>query len=253
MKKTILILAIFFAILQSQAQIQMATEVSVFNALINAKQEPTKYYCAINDFALARYLSSPELEKEPTALIEKLILVKNNDSLRNQFYEQINYYFSSNQTLIKDAFNCKVISKKKYMPLCSDAILNEFINIIQARSNDYERKRNEKYNATGEIDTSITEIASYIGGEAALIKHFLYQINYPQFEKESDIQGRVLLSFIVEKDGNISNIQIIKGVSEGINDEAKRVLKLCGKFTAATHNGVFVRQLYKYPITFRLQ
>lgn len=253
MKNSVLFFFIFFAFLQIQAQTQTASEIAVFDALIKAKTDDKKYYCQMSNYELSRYLSAPELENNPTGILELLNQVKTSDELRRRFYEKINYYYSSNQTLIKEAFNCEILHKNKRTSLCKEETLNEFINIVHAIGFNYEKDRDAQYNATGETYTVTDEAASYIGGEAALIKFVREKINYPDYEKETDIQGRVLVTFIIEKDGQISNFKIIKGVSEGLNDEAKRVIKLTSQWKVGKKDGQTVRTIYNLPINFTLQ
>ena len=75
---------------------------------------------------------------------------------------------------------------------------------------------------------------------------------YPQEAVEKKIEGRVITNFVVEKDGSISDITIVRGVDSLLDNEAKRVMKAMPKWKPATQTGVIVRVRYTLPIPFRL-
>lgn len=97
------------------------------------------------------------------------------------------------------------------------------------------------------------EGAIFPGGEKALMDYVRSHINYPAYEKEADISGKVLVRFVVEKDGSVSNVEILKKVSPGIDKEAKRVIESLPKWTPAKNNGKPVRLWFNMPINFALQ
>ena len=78
-------------------------------------------------------------------------------------------------------------------------------------------------------------------------------LKYPKISMELDEQGKVYLRFIVERDGRITNIEIIRGVSKELNDEAKRLIKNMPKWTPGEVKGVKVRSMFTMPINFQLQ
>lgn len=93
----------------------------------------------------------------------------------------------------------------------------------------------------------------YPGGEDALIRFLQKNLRYPAEAASKNIQGSVMVEFIVEKDGSISNSRIMKGIGGGCNEESLRVIKLMPKWKPAKQAGEFVRVYYAVPITFRLQ
>jgi protein TonB len=78
-------------------------------------------------------------------------------------------------------------------------------------------------------------------------------IEYPSFEKRQNIGGRVFLSFVIEKDGSLSEVKIVKGVSEGIDKEAIRVIENAPKWEAGRQRGQAVRVKMTIPIYFQLR
>lgn len=78
-------------------------------------------------------------------------------------------------------------------------------------------------------------------------------IRYPKRAIKKETQGRVIIQFIVEKDGSISNIKIVsKALGDGLEKEAIRLTKLLPKFKPAMKDGKFVRSYFKVPINFKL-
>lgn len=104
-----------------------------------------------------------------------------------------------------------------------------------------------------EIHTAVDQQAQFPGGQSALFKFIGSNVKYPPLAQENNIQGRVLVKFVVEKDGSISNVSVIKGVDNSLDKEAIRVVKAMPKWTPAKLNGNIVRSYYTIPITFKLQ
>jgi protein TonB len=90
------------------------------------------------------------------------------------------------------------------------------------------------------------------GGEAAWAKFLQKNLHYPAAAVDAHIQGRVYLSFIIEKDGHISDIVVEKGVGFGLDQEAVRVLKLAPAWKPGIQNGHQVRVKFNMPISFQL-
>ena len=94
--------------------------------------------------------------------------------------------------------------------------------------------------------------ASFPGGAAAMQKWIGQNVQYPQTSIEMNEQGRVYLSFVVEKDGKIGNIKIERGVSIDLDKEAKRLLRKMPQWKAGEASGRKVRTRCRLPINFTL-
>jgi len=92
----------------------------------------------------------------------------------------------------------------------------------------------------------------YPGGEAAFTKFLQKNIHYPQIAKENGIQGRAYIQFIVERDGSLTDIQIVRNPGGGTGEEAARVLKMSPHWKPGKQNGVAVRVQYTVPVNFTL-
>lgn len=90
------------------------------------------------------------------------------------------------------------------------------------------------------------------GGEAAMMNFIQNVIQYPAEDRELDIQGRVLVSFVVDKEGNLTKIKIQRGVSKNIDAEALRVVGMIPDFVPGTLQGKPVKVAYILPISFKL-
>ncbi len=93
----------------------------------------------------------------------------------------------------------------------------------------------------------------YPGGNAAMMKFLGDNINYPVEAQEKGIQGRVITNFVVEKDGSLSDIQVIRGVDPLLDAEAVRVIQSMPKWKPGTQKGETVRVRFTLPVVFRLQ
>ena len=91
------------------------------------------------------------------------------------------------------------------------------------------------------------------GGEQAMLDYVSKNIVYPQEAREKEISGRVLVSFIVEKDGSITDAKVAKGIGGGCDEEAVRVVNAMPKWKPGKQKGKPVRVSFMMPFTFKLQ
>ncbi|OYP63266.1 energy transducer TonB [Prevotella sp. P4-51] len=91
------------------------------------------------------------------------------------------------------------------------------------------------------------------GGPAALMKYLSENTKYPVVAQENGVQGRVTVQFVVEKDGSISDVHVLRGVDPSLDKEAVRVVKSMPRWTPGKQNGITVRVNYRVPVLFRLQ
>jgi protein TonB len=95
--------------------------------------------------------------------------------------------------------------------------------------------------------------ASFPGGDAAMKKFLAENMNYPEMAMELGDEGRVYVEFVVNRDGSIEQVKILKGVSGDIDGEARRVVNSMPQWTPAELNGERVRARCRIPINFKLQ
>lgn len=93
----------------------------------------------------------------------------------------------------------------------------------------------------------------YPGGDAALFRYFGENIRYPVLARETGIKGTVFIQFVIERDGSVTNVQIMKGIGGGCDEEAMRVIKGMQRWKPGIKDGKPARTLFSVPVTFRLQ
>ncbi|RYU92520.1 TonB family protein [Mucilaginibacter terrigena] len=94
---------------------------------------------------------------------------------------------------------------------------------------------------------------SFPGGDSAFGKYLSRNIRYPARARENNVQGRVVITFIVEKDGTITNIRVLRGLGSGLDEESVRVLAESPKWKPGLSKGKPVRVQYSVPISYALQ
>lgn len=99
----------------------------------------------------------------------------------------------------------------------------------------------------------VENMPEFPGGEAAMYKFIGNNIDYPRMAKESGISGRVFVTFVVERDGSVTDVQILRGIGGGCDEEAVRVIKAMPKWNPGKQRGKPVRVQYRMPIKFTLQ
>lgn len=107
--------------------------------------------------------------------------------------------------------------------------------------------------ADDEIFVAVEQIAEFPGGNEALMKWLSENAKYPEDAYQNDIQGRVVVKFIIRKDGTVEDAVIQKGVCKSLDMEALRVVRSMPKWIPAKNNGVNVHSWFKIPITFSLK
>lgn len=93
----------------------------------------------------------------------------------------------------------------------------------------------------------------YPGGMGALNQWLGSNIKYPVMAAENGIEGRVVVQFVVERDGSVSGVHVVRGVDPSLDKEATRVVSAMPKWIPGKQNGSAVRVKYTVPVTFRLQ
>ena len=99
----------------------------------------------------------------------------------------------------------------------------------------------------------VEEMPQFPGGSSALLEYLAANIRYPKAAYKAGVQGRVILTFVVEKDGSISGTEVVKSVSPLLDAEAVRVINAMPNWVPGRQNGKVVRVKYTVPVSFMLQ
>ncbi len=109
-----------------------------------------------------------------------------------------------------------------------------------------------QYNTEKEVFTVVEQMPVFPGGTDKLMSYLSSNITYPVKAKQEGIQGRVFVSFVVEADGAVSNVKVLRGIGGGCDQEAIRVVSAMPKWTPGMQRGEAVRVRYNLPIKFTL-
>ena len=99
----------------------------------------------------------------------------------------------------------------------------------------------------------VEQMPSFPGGPSALMEWLSNNVKYPVVAQENGVQGRVVVSFVVERDGSITDVKVVRGVDPSLDKEASRVVRAMPRWIPGKQNGSAVRVKYNVPGAFRLQ
>lgn len=107
--------------------------------------------------------------------------------------------------------------------------------------------------AEPKVFTIVEVNPEFVGGQEALAKYLVDNINYPQRAKEMNVQGRVYLKFVIDEFGNVGNVTVQRGIGQGCDEEAIRVVKKMPRWKPGKQGGRPVKVWFNLPIEFSLQ
>ena len=99
----------------------------------------------------------------------------------------------------------------------------------------------------------VEQMPSFPGGPSALMEWLSNNVKYPVVAQENGVQGRVVVSFVVERDGSITDVKVVRGVDPSLDKEASRVVRAMPRWIPGKQNGSAVCVKYNVPVAFRLQ
>ena len=176
---------------------------------------------------------STEIDKEVVRVIKKMPKWKpgkiKNEVVRSKFNMPVKFTLQGGNTPPKDSL--------------FEGVATEDVMPVEENLGDKE---------DDEIFVFVKENASYPGGPEARMKYIRENIKYPELAKEEGIQGTVYLNFVVEKDGSITNVKVLRGIGGGCDEESIRVVKNMPKWKPAMQRGKPVRVYFNIPIKFTL-
>jgi periplasmic protein TonB len=106
---------------------------------------------------------------------------------------------------------------------------------------------------TDEVFTVVEQMPEFPGGEAAMNEFLDKNLQYPTMAKEQGIQGKVWIGFIVDKFGNVSNVEVLRGIGGGCDEEAARVVSIMPRWVPGKQSGRPVIVKFRFPINFTLR
>ena len=111
----------------------------------------------------------------------------------------------------------------------------------------------KEVDTSGRVFTVVQQMPEFPGGQASLLKYLATRIKYPAIAQENGIQGRVSCSFVVDTDGSLKNIEVIRGIDPSLDSDAVRAIREMPKWKPCVQTSKAVSVKYTVPVTFRLQ
>jgi len=100
--------------------------------------------------------------------------------------------------------------------------------------------------------TVVEEMPEFPGGHGPMMQYVSKQLKYPEEAVENNVQGAVIVTFVVERDGHINEVKVLRGIGGGCDEEAMRVVKGMPNWSPGKQNGKLVRVRYNLPIRYAL-
>ena len=152
----------------------------------------------------------------------------------------------------------KLFAGFKCLLFVVSALILLVIVIVPVRANAQDKKgKTTQTRKDTTTDDKIYEVCEQMpifeGGDAALMKYLTDSVKYPELTKKHGVQGRVVIGFIVEKDGSLTDVKVLRAVDRALDAEALRVVKGMPKWIPGSQNGQHVRVKYNVPVPFRLE
>ena len=208
----------------------------------------------IHEIGIVQYLifKKTALVLDRSQIIYRLMIQQKDKNLHVEMTD-ISYYYEEERDPVKMtaeewitdefAFNRKKTDFKSTTGKFRIKTIDLFTD-IRVELSDFMLSEQMKY---------LEEKPDFIGGEEALMEFITQNLKYPSYEANHDIQGCVMLSFTIEKDGSITDINVLSTPSKGLANEAVRVVKKMPKWKPAAKGGQPVKTSYCMPVTFNLK
>lgn len=107
-------------------------------------------------------------------------------------------------------------------------------------------------NSSDKVYTIVESAPEFVGGDSALTFFLQKNLKYPKQALKNGIEGKVVVQFIIEADGKLSNIQIFEGAGEELDNEALRIIKKMPRWKPGSQQGKNVRTMFALPVNFKL-
>lgn len=127
------------------------------------------------------------------------------------------------------------------------------LNVVRVHKDEIIVEEKKPEPKKDEIFTAVEQMPQFPGGEGELLKYISTHIKYPTMAAENNIQGRVVVKFVVQKDGKVGEVVVLRGQDPDLDKEAVRVVKTLPNFIPGKMNGQAVSVWYTLPINFKLQ
>ena len=120
-------------------------------------------------------------------------------------------------------------------------------------ANTEEQVTEEPVTQSKKVYESVEQMPEFPGGMEGLMRYLQQNVQYPPIAVQNNVQGRVVVQFIIDETGQVGDVEVVRSVSEEVDAEAVRVIKSMPKFEPGRQNGEPVAVWYTLPIAFKMQ
>jgi len=184
---------------------------------------------------------SEEMSHKSTSSFDSIIIDDENDNISlDDVVERENAYDTE--------------ERLKNLPETDEPEVIEVVEEVQTRQRSSPTPPLPSQKSQGEeVFKSAAHMPSFPGGDAALVSFVNKNLRYPSTAKANGVQGKVIVQFVVEKDGSVGEVKVARSCDKDLDKEAVRVCKMLPKFTPGSNaNGDPVRVWYTFPVQFKL-
>ena len=213
------------------------------NDIIVVAEAPTTEPADDKTFIAKGFVYDKE-EAKPTPIVGAVILIdgtKKGTVTDREGKFQIEVSMGDNITASYVGYESKTIGVSKLFSESSKT--NEYYIGLQKETGEDQSEK---------IYDVVKQMPEFPNGHAALFEYLSKSIQYPEEARKNSIQGRVIATFVVEKDGSISNARVVRSIDPSLDAEALRVINSMPNWTPGTQEGEPVRVKYTVPVTFKL-
>jgi len=205
-------------------------------------------------------MNDDQLEPEITESVEQIVpdplVVIDGKVATQEQLEVIDKMDIDNVSFIKDEESLKVFAEH-FEADTSNGILfintKEYVKNGKKATASFTVQNDEpEKNTDREAFDVVEQMPEYPGGLVELMKYISMNVHYPEAAEKTGAQGRVLVQFVIEEDGSVSDAKVVQKVSDELDAEALRVVSAMPKWKPGRQKGELVRVKYTIPITFRL-
>ena len=146
-----------------------------------------------------------------------------------------------------------VVNYSKGIRITKDMVAKGDVVKVAFGANRSEKEESEGTPDSNKAYDAVDEMPQFPGGPSALFEFLSKNIQYPKEAEDANLQGRVIVSFVVEKDGSVSNAKVVRPIDPLLDAEALRVVNSMPKWIPGKQNGEAFRVKYTIPVTFRVE
>ena len=236
---------------------------------LRAQELTVKNFCEASHDLAARTQSRKDINRNYCALV-KVQLVDRGAEFGGNVVGDVSFYRNEYWVYMAQGSKRVKVFTQDYLPLevnfseyGIDHLEGQVTYILTLLRGDFQREPSEirrqnpvnlnrQSSDNSKVFDVVEEMPQFPGGPSALFEYLAQNINYPVVAEENGVQGRVILTFVVERDGTITDVTVVKSVDPSLDKEAQRVVKSMPRWIPGKMNGSPVRVKYTVPVTFIL-